>query len=414
MARVLAVDDDVKFLGVLKMLLAAKDYEVLATASSEEALDLLKGEESIDAALFDVRMTPHDGMELLAVAREARPLLPVVMMSAHGSVDAGLAAIRAGAFDYLLKPFPADELASALGRAIARGGAEAGAIAGGSVPRDAYRFRDFVATGACMMPSCSLIDRLARTDVSVVACGEEGSGRLHLCRVVHALSTRSAGPLAVVACGKCGDEEESPERLGEVLKATAAGTVVVRDLELLPPAGQELLLSALGGDREAAGKAARVLATGGTRLEARAREGAFSTPLLQKLGGIQVRLPPLRARREDIRFLAAHFLGAVSGDQPVPGIASDAARALEHYAWPGNVRELRDVVARAASLAGSGQVTCEHLPVEMMRALDGIDFGAAAATDGRGESLSRQLARRNAGALAVISAHGQARSGRDG
>jgi two-component system response regulator FlrC len=375
--KILVVEDDKPLQDALVTTLEAAGFDVLAAGDGGEALKVL-GATSVDLVVSDVEMQPVDGRELLKRLHERDSAPPVLLMTAYGTIDQAVAAMRDGAVDYLVKPFEAEELEQRVARYV-RGGAARDSAATSAEP---------VAEDPVSRKLLELAARVAQSDVTVLLNGESGTGKEVLARFIHGRSKRNAGPFVAVNCAAI------PEQMLEALlfghekgaftgaQARSVGKFVqanggtllldeVTEMDLglqakLLRVLQEREVEPLGASKPVA-LDVRVLATSNRDLEQAVRDGAFREDLYYRLSVFPLRIAPLRERPGDIGALTMRFIAARS---PRPVTISPAALArLQAYAWPGNVRELENVVQRALLLSdGEPRIEPEHLVLADHRA----------------------------------------------
>ena len=380
LSRILIADDQRDVLGALQLLLKGEPFAV-ETAASPAAVLAAVGKSAFDALLIDLNYTRdttsgQEGLDLLKTVRQLEPELPVIVMTAWGTVDIAVAAMREGASDFIEKPWDNQRLLSVLRNQVELGRAL----------RLARRLQaekdllhaadgDFIAESAAMQPVLQLVGRIAPSDANILITGEAGVGKGELARLIHARSKRSSNAFISVNMGGIADSIFESEMFGHVRGAFTdaksdrigrfeladGGTLFLDEIACLPFNLQGKLLRVLeSGDYEPVGSSrtrqanVRVISATNGNLGAMISDGAFRDDLLFRLNTVELRLPPLRERREDIMLLAARFLdiytrkyGRDSG-----GFARDAAQALLRYPWPGNVRELSHVVERAVLIGG--------------------------------------------------------------
>ncbi len=369
--RVVVVDDDAAVRRVLERHLEDAGYRVLAFGNADAALAALRGGERADALVTDLQMPGMDGIALLAEAKRLDPALPAVVITAHGSVETAVDAMRKGAFDYVEKPFHRDVLLVALERALRHRALVAenlrltealterfslGRIIGGSPPMQAL-FRE--------------ASRVAAVAVPVLLLGESGTGKELLARALHAGSPLARGPFVALNVAAIPDTLVEAELFGVVkgaftgasadrdgaFREAHGGTLFLDEIGDMRPELQSKLLRALeggevrpvGGERVETVEV-RVIAATNRDLTAAVEEGAFRRDLYHRLAVVVLRLPPLRERVEDLPLLVRHLLakhGAASVE-----VEEEALQALSRHPWPGNVRELENEIRRVAILRG--------------------------------------------------------------
>ena len=402
--RVLVVDDDDRMRELLRDVLSRKGYEVVDADSADRALEVLRQEE-FDVVLSDVRMRGPSGIELCERAVAMQPGIPVIVMTAFGSLDTAVAAIRAGAYDFITKPFETDVVLLAIDRALGHR----------RLSQEVTRLRDAVAradrSGAIVGDSPAMrrvvevIDRVAHTDSTVLVTGESGTGKELVARALHEKSRRASGPFVAINCAALPENLLEAELFGHTKGAftdargvrrglfldASGGTLFLDEVGEMPAAMQAKLLRALqektvrpiGGSEELPFDA-RIVSATNRDLEALMNEGVFRQDLYYRLAVVEVHLPPLRARGNDVLLLAQHLLAraAAAAGRPVGGISPDAARRLLAHDWPGNVRELANCIERSVAFARFDRITVDDLPERI-----GTQKRTAAAVVGEADEL---------------------------
>jgi two-component system response regulator HydG len=378
----LVIDDDASTCELLAETLSPR-FDVAWTTEPGRAEELVR-RRSPDVVLTDVRMEGVDGIELCARMVETFPSLPVVVMTAFGSIDTAVTAMRAGASDFLTKPFELAAVTAALTRALARTGqrrvgGEPGAPAG---------YGELVGSSRAMRAVYELIDRTAQSTASVLISGESGTGKEVLARTLTRLSPRAKGPFVAVNCAALpepllerelfghagGTFTDAREARDGLLVQASGGTLFLDEIGELPLSLQPKLLRVLtervvrpvGSDEEVPVDV-RLLCATNRDLEVAVAERRFRADLYYRINVVHIALPRLQARGDDVLVLAQHFLKRFAPGGAGPGLSADAERALLGYPWPGNVRELRNCIERAVVLARSGCITRDDLP-EKVRA----------------------------------------------
>jgi two-component system, NtrC family, response regulator AtoC len=378
MARVLLVDDEPSVRAALKELVQGRGWEPLVARSGAEALDLV---DRADAVVTDFSMPEMDGMELLRAVHERDESLPVILLTAHGSERLAVRAIRAGAYEYVTKPFDVDEMLVALGRAL-----EARVLRQRARQLTAEHAigRRVVCDSAPMRHLLDATARVAAKEITVLVRGETGTGKELIGSLLHAQSRRADGPLVRFNCGAIPAELAEAELFGHArgafTGATQAragffaeangGTLVLDEVGELPLTVQAKLLRALqDGEIQPVGSGrvervdVRIVACTNRDLGAEVRAGRFREDLYYRLAVVELVVPPLRDRREDIPALAHEFALRYAerfGAEEVRLAPALVAR-LASAEWPGNVRQLENVVARMVALGGGGELGPEAL-----------------------------------------------------
>jgi DNA-binding NtrC family response regulator len=386
--HILVVDDDTVTCELLCEVFAHEGFEASFKHSGEEALAQLAIAPA-DLLLSDIRMkTRLDGLSLLELVRRDYDGIPVVLMTAFGSIETAIRAVKEGAFDYISKPFNIDELVAIVRRALNNRPTKQVA----AILEDEGRTNGLVGRTPAMLEVYKMIARVSDSPASVLITGESGTGKELVARAIHTHSPRANAPFVAINCGALtetllesellvtskgpspgppGTNGESLNRLPMVRCFSTKSAKLVRRYKWK-------LLASVAGARSAVGGAevikvrARVLAASNSDLEKLSTNGAFRRDLLYRLNVIQLHLPPLRERREDIPLLVAHFLvkHSTDGQQPVT-IDEHAMAALCAYSWPGNVRELENVLERAITFSQAGRITTDDLPARILNEQSG-------------------------------------------
>ena len=409
MARILVVDDELSIREYLEVLLSRAGHTIELAESVEVARGLLTTH-TYELAISDFRIGKESGIEVLKTARALSPPPEVIIITAYGTPASAVQAMRQGAYDYISKPFDNDELLLLVDRALekSRLTEENRQLRATLLPRAEY----YVGTSAAMRQVWSLVDKVAPTRSTVLITGQSGTGKEVVARAIHARSPRATSPFVPVNCGALAEGVLESELFGHVrgaftgaasertgiLVSAGDGTVLLDEVGELPPATQVKLLRVLqerrvkpvGSSREVPFEA-RVLAATNRRLDDDVKSGRFREDLLFRLNVINIELPPLRARREDIRMLAGYFLGRVAEELGRPGLhfTEDTLKFLEAYSFSGNVRQLQNIVERAATLSDTEELGPDSLPAGVRGTSDPL--ASSDVTIGEGFSLERHL-----------------------
>lgn len=384
MARVLVVDDEKSIVSTIEAALVDAGHTVETADSGEMAITHMRRQVP-DILLSDLRMDGMSGLDLLNKAREYFPSTTVVIMTAYGSIDTAVSAMKNGAYDFLVKPFTPEQLDHLIGR-----------IEEFRRLRDENtRLRDQVETlsepstiashNAKMLKLLETAKKVAVTDSTVLITGESGTGKTLLAKTIHDASVRAKGPFAVVNCATLSENLLESELFGHIrgaftgavkdktgrLQLADAGTVFLDEIGEISPNLQTKLLRFLQerefervGDTKTIHVDVRIIAATNKDLEREVKEGRFREDLYFRLNVIDLHMPSLRQRPEDIPALAEQLLArafAAISKQPRP-LDEQARRAVMTYAWPGNIRELKNALERAAILCAGDFVTVEDLP----------------------------------------------------
>jgi two-component system response regulator AtoC len=398
--RVLVVDDEENMVHVLTRLLAHEGYDVEGVRSGTEALQRIK-DTAYDLVLCDLRLPGADGLDVLKAVRDALPDAVVVMITAYGTIPSAIEAMRAGAYDYVTKPFRAHEILAVVDKALERIRLrrEVGYLR--KVVEARFGIGGLVGKSKPMQEVYTQIEKVAATRGTVLIQGESGTGKELVAKAIHYASPRASGPFVVIDCGAIPTELQESELFGHVKGAfTGAiatrrglfeeahrGTLLLDEVAELPPGLQAKLLRALQegeirrvGDSRMIRVDVRVVAATNRDLEEEVRQGAFREDLYYRLNVFPIRLPPLRDRREDIPPLAEHVLAQIAEETTThpKRLSPDALRALVNYSWPGNVRELRHALERAALLSDGELIGERDLPPQLTVAREEVTVALAA------------------------------------
>jgi two-component system response regulator HydG len=377
--RVLIVDDDAEMRALLRDHLGAAGHALATVGDGPGALAALR-EADYDVVIADLRMQGMDGLEVLRQARAIRPEARVIIITAFGSIESAIAAMRAGAFHYVPKPFKLLEISQAVAKAVEdrRLREENRRLRDEVAGR--YGFGNLLGASAAMQAVLALIRQAAPGEGTVLIIGESGTGKELVARALHYNSPRAERPFVPVNCAAVPAGLLESELFGHVkgaftgaavarrglIREAEGGTLFLDEIGDMAPELQGKLLRVLedrtvrpvGGD-EAVPVDLRLVAATNKDLPARIKEGQFREDLYYRLAVIPIHLPPLRERRDDIPRLAEHFLrrAAAAANKDIQGFSLEAMEALLRHAWPGNVRELENVVERAAMMTVGEQVT---------------------------------------------------------
>ena len=371
--HLLIVDDDPVTVDLLREVLSKEGYEVTTALSGEEAIS--QGMENLfDIVITDVRMGEKDGMDVLRSFRKTSPETSVIVVTAFGSIDTAIEAIREGAFDYISKPFKLEEIRITVKRALD----QRRLLRENQFYRqelvDKYQIKNVIGRSPQMLQVYKTIAKVADTRSTILLYGERGTGKELIARSIHYNSQRSSGPFIVVDCASLVETLAESELFGHVRGAfTGAfstkrglfeeadgGTLLLDEVGNLSLSMQAKLLRFLQeyeikrvGGMENVKVDVRVIAAANQPLEPLVKEGKFREDLFDRLNVVSIVLPPLRERKEDIPLLAVHFLQKFSEEnrKDISHISPEALEMLTQYSWPGNVRELEHTMERTVILS---------------------------------------------------------------
>ncbi|AEG94555.1 sigma 54-interacting transcriptional regulator [Ramlibacter tataouinensis] len=367
-ARILVVDDDADMLRLLSMRLGAAGYQVRAVGSAEAALAQLALERP-QLVLSDVRLPGRDGLALFDEIRARHPSLPVILLTAHGTIPDAVEATARGVFTYLTKPYDGRELLDKIAQALALT-----APAPAAAPADEGWRIDVISRSARMAELLAEARMVAASDASVLLRGDSGTGKEMLARAIHKASPRTRRPFVAVNCGAIPEALLESELFGHMkgaftdavanhkglFQAADGGTLLLDEIGDMPPALQVKLLRVLQeravrplGSSQSIPVDVRIISATHRNLEAAMAAGQFREDLYYRLNVVTLSLPTLAERREDIPLLANHFLHklATKYGRRLSGFAPEALKALTTAAWPGNVRQLYNVVEQVCALS---------------------------------------------------------------
>lgn len=399
----MVVDDEPSTLSVLSDLLKAKGHEVSPALGPEKARALLTSQ-AFDLMISDIRMTPVNGMDLLRLARKERPAMSVLMLTAYGSVETAIEAMRIGAFDYIPKPFKVDELLATVDKALEFHEVVAENQKLKEDLSTRYALGNIVAVSESMKKVCDMIRRVAPTDTTVLIGGESGTGKEVVAKALHANSRRKKERFLDVNCAALPEPLLESEMFGHIkgaftgasankeglFEAAHGGTIFLDEIGSAPLSIQGKLLRVLQereirrvGSNDNIPIDVRVIAATNSPLRALMDKGEFREDLYYRLSVITIEIDPLRKRQEDILPLADHFLRAETPEgKTLPVLDQEAAALLENYSWPGNVRELESAIKHAKTFVTGDRITKDVLPPRIV-----ATAGTMAAASGQPERL---------------------------
>lgn len=383
-SRVMVVDDDAETLALLREIVVKEGYQVETAEDGESALRQL-AEWQPDLLITDIHMPGMDGLALLAAVREKAPDVLVILLTAYGSLKTAVDAIKAGAFDYLSKPFVVDDIRLVVRRALEHKKLVRENRSLRDQLRERYRFDNLVGSSAGMVAVYKLIARVAETDSTVLIQGESGTGKELIARAIHANSTRSNGPFVAIDTGSLAETLLESELFGHergaftgavaskkgLLEQAHLGTCFLDEIADLTPVMQSKLLRSLQereirrvGSETPRAIDVRIIAASKKALKPLVEAGIFREDLFYRLEVVTIILPPLRERTEDIPLLSRYFVDKFgrSKEKPVTGLSPETIPLLTRYSWPGNVRELEHVIERAIALTPHPIIIPEDLP----------------------------------------------------
>jgi two-component system NtrC family response regulator len=386
METILIVDDEKNYPLILGAVLEEEGFEILAANSGHEALEILESS-GVDLVLTDMKMPSMDGIELLEKIKLKDPDLPVIMMTAHGTVDKAVEAMQKGAYSYILKPFDNQRLVIYVNKAISM----YRVVKENRQLRDAvkshYSFGNIIGKSKAMQDVYETIRKVAPTNATVLIEGESGTGKELVAKSIHFNSPRREKPFVAVNCSALAENLLESELFGHEKGAFTgaltmkkgrfeladSGTLFLDEIGDLSPGLQVKLLRVLqekvfervGGVRPIAVNI-RVIAATNKNLNQEMNDGRFREDLYYRLNVVHIVLPPLKGRKEDIHMLVDHFIKKYTAERksgpPVTGVNQEVERLFYDYSWPGNVRELENVIERAMILSPGESIKVSDLP----------------------------------------------------
>ena len=391
MDTLLIVDDEKNYLVVLEALLSPEGYEIMTSDKAQEALRLLQ-EADVDLVLTDMKMPGMSGMELLEEAKKIKPEVPVIMMTAYGTIEMAVQAMKKHAYDYITKPFQNEELKLTLRKALENYRLVKENRRLSEALSERHGYRNIVGKSKSMLKVYDLIDKVAQSKASVLITGPSGTGKELIAKAIHYESLRKDRPFISVNCGALAETLLESELFGHEKGAfTGAiamkkgrfeladgGTLFLDEIgDMSPPLQVKLLrvLQEMEFERVGGTKTikvdVRVLSASNRNLKDDVASGVFREDLFYRLNVIHIEVPPLRERMEDVRLLVTHFIEKYGGSKIE--LTPQAWEALYTHSWPGNIRELENVIERAVVLNSGNFIDLKDLPVEFTKAKGDLD-----------------------------------------
>jgi len=389
---ILLMDDDDSLRRVMEFSLTEAGHTVRAAKSGEEGL-LLFEKHAFDAVITDITMPGMSGMEVLAKIQKSDPSLPVIIITAYGTIESAVLAMKQGAFDYITKPFNRDELLLTLSKAFKMRRLEKENIELRAEVKGRYSFEGIIGSSKTIREVLDLAGRVAASDASVLITGESGTGKELLARGIHYNSPRAKGPFVAINCAAIPEGLIESELFGHVkgsftgavkdkegkFELADNGTLFLDEIVDLRIDLQAKILRALQEhevDRVGGNKPipvdARVIAATNKDIDRAVKEGRFREDLYYRLSVITLHMPPLRERRDDVPLLVGHFLKKFNKGSEAH-VDAEALSSLTSYGWPGNVRELENVIERASVLKRGDVITRAELPEKLIKEKRGVE-----------------------------------------
>lgn len=389
MEKILIIDDEKSVLDMLNVVFKKEGYRVKASLSAQKAFELID-KEDFDLILSDIRLPQISGMELLRKVKEKKPDIPVIMITAYGTIKQAVEALKAGAIDYVLKPFDVEELKIIVSQGLEKRKLKEENILLKKELKEKYSFKNIVGKSKKMKEIYSLIEKVAATDSTVLITGESGTGKEMAARAIHLLSWRWDNPFVPINCGALPENLLESELFGHVkgaftgavvnkkgmFEVAEKGVLFLDEVGEMSPWTQVKLLGAIQdrkirrvGGTEEISIDVRIIAATNQDLKKKIEEEKFREDLFYRLNVISFEMPPLREKKEDMPLLVSHFLKKYCQkmEKKMKRIVPEVMNIFESYPWPGNVRELENVIERTIAIEDRETITEDSLPEELLK-----------------------------------------------
>jgi two-component system response regulator PilR (NtrC family) len=381
--KILVVDDEKSMCEFLEIMLKKDGYEVKSTTSGEEALELLD-KNLYSMVLTDVKMPGVNGFEVLRKTKEVSPDTVVIMITAYGSPEGAVTAIKEGAYDYVTKPFRVEEVKLTIKKSLERSNLIRENIRLRQAVEERYQFWNLIGKSPKMQRVYELVEKVSQTKANVLITGESGTGKELVAKAIHYNSARKDQSFVTLNCGAIPENLLESELFGHMkgsftgaiankrglLELAAGGTLFMDEIGELPLPLQVKLLRVIQerefkrvGGTEDIKVDVRIISASNQDLQQKVAQGSFREDLFYRLNVIQIKLPPLRERKEDIPLLVNHFVRKYSAEtgKEIQGVAAEALELLLSYDFAGNVRELENIIERSITLETSPMITDRHI-----------------------------------------------------
>ena len=381
--KILVADDEQSMREFLDIMLKKEGYKVSLASNGEEVVKLIDND-LFDLVLLDIRMPKLDGISALKKIKAITPETIVIMITAYASADTAIKAMKEGAYDYITKPFKVEEIKLIIKNALEKINLQKENILLKQVVRDRYHFGNIIGQSPKMVALYDLLEKVSPTKTNILIAGESGTGKELVAKAIHYNSPRKEKPFVTLNCGAIPETLIESELFGHMkgaftdaiatkkglFEVADEGTIFLDEISELPLLMQVKLLRVLQdkefkrvGGTEDIRVDVRIISATNKDLEGAVREKLFREDLFYRLNVIQIKLPPLRDRKEDIPILANHFLKKYSEElnKNILKISPETLQILLHYEYPGNVRELQNIIERAVALEGSQELTAINL-----------------------------------------------------
>ena len=386
--NILIVDDERSMRDMLEIFLSREGYSVHCSSSASDALEVLKEEGAFDLAISDINMPGLSGFDFLRQTRSEYPDMPVLMITAYGSADSAVEAMKLGAEDYITKPFRIEEIKARINAAVERRQLSVENVELHKLLHERYSFENIVGKSEPIKRVFNLIERVSDMDSTVVISGESGTGKELIARALHFRTGTKKGPFVTVNCGALVETLLESELFGHkrgsftgadadrkgLFETASRGTLFLDEITETSMALQVKLLRAIQekevvpvGDTRPVKVDVRIVVATNRDLSLEVQKGRFREDLYYRLNVIHIEVPPLRERKEDIPLLIDHFLGHITDRQGkgTMSVTPDALKYLMSYSYPGNVRELENIVERGIAMATGDTIDVDLFPSEI-------------------------------------------------
>lgn len=391
MDTILIVDDEKNYLIILEALLSPEGYEIITEADAVNALRLMK-EKNLDLLVTDVKMPKISGMALLEEAKKIDPDLPVIIMTAYGTIEMAVEAMKKRAYDYITKPFRNEDLKLTIKKALEFRRLKKENRLLSEALSDRYNYGNIIGKSSSMIKVYEMIEKVSQSKASVMITGASGTGKELIAKAIHYNSPRKNKPFISINCGALTETLLESELFGHErgsftgaiamkkgrFELADKGTLFLDEVGEMPPALQVKLLRVLQemefervGGTKTIKVDVRILAASNRRLKNNIDKGVFREDLFYRLNVVQIELPPLKDRSEDIPYLVAHFIKKYkSSETRAIELSPDVWKCLYGYRWPGNIRELENIIERALVMSSNDTITLDDLPEYLLKKND--------------------------------------------
>jgi len=389
MDKILVLDDERSLCELLKVVFQKEGYEVLTTPSAKKAIEIAQSDD-IDVVVSDIKLPEMNGLEVLKRLRKIKPELPVLMITAYGTIKEAVEALKMGAYDYIIKPFDVEELKVIVAKALETKRLQDENVRLRKELKDKYSLESMIGKSKKMQEIYSLIEKIAPTETTVLIQGESGTGKEMAARAIHYLSLRREKPFVTINCGALPESLLESELFGHVkgaftdavtdkkgmFEVADKGTLFLDEVGEMSPITQVKLLRTLQerkirrvGGTEEIPIDVRIISATNQDLKKKIKEGFFREDLYYRLNVLSLEMPPLRERKEDIPLLVNHFLQKYCQKlgRGMKRVAPEVYNIFESYPWPGNIRELENVIERVVAIEERETITTSCLPKELLQ-----------------------------------------------